>query len=282
MHRAVSRQVAAVKPMTIRPTQPPLEIEDREVACVVNALSTVAPQYQPGIPDVAALLEDRSDCLVAVSIELSKANPELSCSRGFALLAADPCLRRAVCEGLSELILGGGSWLGKASASVGARGRSRVEVLGRALHLLLTDRQADERAGLIFCMADFNGSGRINQAELERMLQSHLRVVSAAVPWLMEQSNSLPGEAGVEALQDRVARVTGLLRSEVESEVPAAVAQIFADLDQDSSDDISAAEWELAWRTHPELVDLMSLEGMNRMVHWATVSSSQSAAEEAA
>jgi hypothetical protein len=131
-------------------------------------------------------------------------------------------------------------------------------------------------------MADFNGSGRINQAELERMLQSHLRVVSAAVPWLMEQSNSLPGEAGVEALQDRVARVTGLLRSEVESEVPAAVAQIFADLDQDSSDDISAAEWELAWRTHPELVDLMSLEGMNRMVHWATVSSSQSAAEEAA
>jgi len=250
-------------------------IQDQEVAAVVMALSAAAPQFQPGVPDVAALLEDKNDCLVAASVELSKVRPELSCSRGFALLAADAGLRAALAQGLAGLCLGQG-FLGKpGGADSGARGRSRVEVLGRALHLLLTDKQADERAGLIFCMADFNGSGQINQAELKGMLHSHLRLVSAAVPWLMDQSDVLGRPGG---RQGDAAAVTELLRSEVESEVPAAVAQIFADLDQDGSNGISQAEWEYAWRKYPELVDLMSLEGMNRMVHWATVSSQAEAA----
>mmetsp|Transcript_34425 Transcript_34425/g.86803 ORF Transcript_34425/g.86803 Transcript_34425/m.86803 type:complete len:134 (-) Transcript_34425:125-526(-) len=56
-------------------------IQDQEVAAVVMALSAAAPQFQPGVPDVAALLEDKNDCLVAASVELSKARarPGMDC-----------------------------------------------------------------------------------------------------------------------------------------------------------------------------------------------------------
>ena len=54
----------------------------------MDALSAAAPLYSNGEPDVAALLEDRQGCLVAASMSISKRNPELSCARGFAVLAA--------------------------------------------------------------------------------------------------------------------------------------------------------------------------------------------------
>lgn len=245
-------------------------IED-EVSGIMAELARAAPLYAGKEPDVAALLQDRDGCLVAASIALSKHEPELSCARGFALLATEIGLREAVSAGLRGLLLEG-SFLGKREIH-GGEGRSRVEVLARALQLLLTDRPQCERACLMFSMADLNKSGAIQKQELHRMLESHVSMVGAAVPWLMHQSlRNSPDNRG---LEDRMQAVIADLKQEIAAEVPAAVEQIFSETDTDFNSVLTEREWKAAWRSHPELMDLLNLEGMHRMVCWAAAASKQ-------
>ena len=162
----------------------------------------------------------------------------------------DSLLRRAVADGLHGLILEG-AFLGSKHGLSGGKGRTRVEVLGRALHLLLTEKPQCERARLMFSMADQNRSGEIQKEELQRMLESHVRLVGAAVPWLVDRSMQSTEETTAGA--DHTNSIISQLKHEIESEVPAAVEEIFSELDADGNASLSAEEWTWPGAVTPSL-----------------------------
>ncbi|KAF4039099.1 hypothetical protein GN244_ATG08699 [Phytophthora infestans] len=61
------------------------------------------------------------------------------------------------------------------------------------------------------------------------------------------------------------------LMEEVEKEIPLAVNQIFREADLDQDDYIREQEWMFAWQAHPEFVELLTIDGMEKMAQWASV-----------
>jgi hypothetical protein len=62
-----------------------------------------------------------------------------------------------------------------------------------------------------------------------------------------------------------------MIMEDIEKDIPLAVNQIFLEADLDQDDFITEEEWLFAWQAHPEFVELMTIEGMKKVVQWAAV-----------
>lgn len=144
---------------------------------------------------------------------------------------------------------------------------------------LMTKGTIEEKAQNLFHAIDTMCDGKISREELTTAMQHRIRTVKKIFPKLLtdqvqiqmehEKVTSLnvdPDEAMSNALKSMET-----LMEEIEKEIPLAVNQIFQEADLDQDDFITQDEWLFAWQSHPEFVELMTIDGMKKFAQWASV-----------
>lgn len=144
---------------------------------------------------------------------------------------------------------------------------------------MMTQGTFEQKAHNLFRLIDTSGDGKISREELTKALERRVRTVKKIFPKLLRdqvalQMGSTQGEA-LEKSQDAavaqgVAALETLMR-EIEHEIPLAVNQVFQEADLDQDDFIHEDEWLLAWQSHPEFVELLSIDGLKKVAQWASV-----------
>lgn len=138
---------------------------------------------------------------------------------------------------------------------------------------LLGRGRPEERARHLFRICNSSADGCLTRSQLEKALTAHVESVYKVIPPLlvgeMRQllAEGRPGAAGVvKALRECEVALQDML-AEAKKEIPLAVDQVFKEYDGHG---LSLAEWSHAWRQHPELEKMMTIEGMSQMVQWAS------------
>ncbi|TDH69049.1 hypothetical protein CCR75_004580 [Bremia lactucae] len=144
---------------------------------------------------------------------------------------------------------------------------------------LMTKGTFEQKAHSLFVIVNKTGNGKITREELSQAMQRRIRAVKKLFPKLLrdqvqiqmahEQVKELSSVQDA-AMTSSVKAIEKLME-EVEKEIPLAVNQIFLEADFDQDDYIREQEWMFAWQAHPELVELMTIDGMKKMVQWASV-----------
>eukprot|EP00301_Raphidiophrys_heterophryoidea_P000941 c10470_g1_i1.p3 GENE.c10470_g1_i1~~c10470_g1_i1.p3 ORF type:complete len:116 (+),score=42.92 c10470_g1_i1:550-897(+) len=83
--------------------------------------------------------------------------------------------------------------------------------------------------------------------------------------------------SGAEELHDAVINCVVMVDAVVEDileELPALVAQVYAELGVPESHELTLEQWLRATQLHPEFLELVSVEGLSQMVQWATLATS--------
>ncbi|RLN94170.1 hypothetical protein BBJ28_00009675, partial [Nothophytophthora sp. Chile5] len=144
---------------------------------------------------------------------------------------------------------------------------------------LMTKGTFEQKAHNLFEVVDSTGDGKISREELTCAMQRRIRAVKNLFPKLLhDQVQIQMAHEQVEALsssQDaavaRGVQAIEVLMEEVEKEIPLAVNQIFREADLDQDDFIREEEWLFAWQSHPEFVELLTIDGMKKVAQWASV-----------
>nr|CCA25311.1 conserved hypothetical protein [Albugo laibachii Nc14] len=144
---------------------------------------------------------------------------------------------------------------------------------------LLTKGTVEEKAYNLFLTVDTSRDGRISRKELENAMQRRIHTVQTIFPKLlndqirvqMQSANvtSLPSTA--ESIMSEGLKLIETLMEDIEKDIPLAVNQIFSKADLDRDGYITEDEWLVAWQSHPELVELMTIDGMQKIAQWASV-----------
>lgn len=144
---------------------------------------------------------------------------------------------------------------------------------------LLTKGTVEEKAFNLFLTVDTSRDGRISRKELENAMQRRIHTVRTIFPKLltdqvhmqMQHANvtSLPSTA--ESIMSEGLKLIETLMEDIEKDIPLAVNQIFSKADLDRDGYITEDEWLVAWQSHPELVELMTIDGMQKIAQWASV-----------
>lgn len=144
---------------------------------------------------------------------------------------------------------------------------------------LMTKGTIEEKAQSLFHAIDTLCDGKISREELTTAMQRRIRTVKKIFPMLLKDQVQLQMQhenvtaLGVDsdaAMSSAVAAMETLME-EIEKEIPLAVNQIFQEADLNQDDFITQDEWLYAWQTHPEFVELMTIDGMKKFAQWASV-----------
>ncbi|TMW56116.1 hypothetical protein Poli38472_008764 [Pythium oligandrum] len=144
---------------------------------------------------------------------------------------------------------------------------------------LMAKGSVEEKAHSLFKLIDRTGHGKISREDLTTAMQRRIRTVKTIFPKLlrdqleiqMQHENVADIPASVEEAMAKGLHAIESLMEEIEQEIPLAVNQIFLEADLDQDDYITTDEWLFAWQTHPELVELMTVDGMKKVAQWASV-----------
>ncbi|EEY63825.1 uncharacterized protein PITG_02322 [Phytophthora infestans T30-4] len=144
---------------------------------------------------------------------------------------------------------------------------------------LMTKGTFEQKAHSLFEIVNKTGDGKITREELTEAMQQRIRAVKKLFPKLLrdqiqiqmanEQVKELSSVQDA-AMASSVQAIEELME-EVEKEIPLAVNQIFREADLDQDDYIREQEWMFAWQARPEFVELLTIDGMNKMAQWASV-----------
>ncbi|KAF0683744.1 Aste57867_24214 [Aphanomyces stellatus] len=133
----------------------------------------------------------------------------------------------------------------------------------------------DEKAVYLFQIVDSTGDGVLSPDEVRRALERRIRVVKDIFPMLLQEQ--LEYHLGDDATTAEQARLNeecmkvGLmaiesLMAQVETDIPLAVNQVFLSTPLSTPNRISLDEWRGLWQGHPELVELMTIDGMKKIM----------------
>lgn len=144
---------------------------------------------------------------------------------------------------------------------------------------LMTQGTIEEKAQSLFHAIDTLCDGKISRDELTMAMQRRIRGVRKIFPKLLEDQVALQMQhenvtslstSADDAMSSALASMETLME-EIEKEIPLAVNQIFTEADLNQDDFITQDEWLYAWQTHPEFVELMTIDGMKKFAQWASV-----------
>ncbi|OQR93929.1 hypothetical protein ACHHYP_02087 [Achlya hypogyna] len=149
----------------------------------------------------------------------------------------------------------------------------------------------EDKSNFIFHVIDAGRDGLISHEELTRAMQRRLQVVKGIFPMLLQEQIELQCQLQATSakptdpsLQDKALKIgteaLADLMKEIEKDIPLAVNQIFHEADMEKPGFISLDEWSLLWQSHPELVEMMTIDGMKKMMQWASVVHSPSSPTE--
>lgn len=144
---------------------------------------------------------------------------------------------------------------------------------------LVTRGTIEEKAQSLFHAIDTLCDGKISREELTTAMQRRIRTVKKIFPMLlhdqvalqMQHENVTALDADSDAAMSSAVASMEALMEEIEKEIPLAVNQIFQEADLNQDDFITQDEWLYAWQTHPEFVELMTIDGMKKFAQWASV-----------
>ncbi|KDO34498.1 hypothetical protein SPRG_00561 [Saprolegnia parasitica CBS 223.65] len=141
----------------------------------------------------------------------------------------------------------------------------------------------EEKSNFLFHVIDTTGDGLISHDELTRAMRRRLQVVKGIFPMLLQEQIELQcalqpavtTSANDTAVRDKAMRLGSEaladLIEEIEKDIPLAVDQIFLEAEREKPGFISLDEWCHMWQSHPELVEMMTIDGMKKMMQWAAV-----------
>lgn len=144
---------------------------------------------------------------------------------------------------------------------------------------LMTKGTVEEKARSLFLVIDTSQDGKISREELTNAMQRRIHTVKRIFPKLLTDQVELQMESDQvkqlehctdEAVSRGLEAIESLMK-DIEKEIPLAVNQIFLEADLDQDDFITEDEWLFAWHLHPEFVELMTIDGMKKLVQWASV-----------
>ncbi|KAH9192247.1 hypothetical protein AeNC1_005776 [Aphanomyces euteiches] len=135
----------------------------------------------------------------------------------------------------------------------------------------------DEKAVHLFQVIDSSNDGFLSPDELRRAMEGRIRIVKDIFPMLLKEQVGLHSESSGASreLIDECMKV-GLmaietLLAQVETDIPLAVNQIFLSTNLKAPNRITLDEWCRMWYAHPELVEMMTIDGMKKIMKMASV-----------
>ncbi|RHY28229.1 hypothetical protein DYB32_006123 [Aphanomyces invadans] len=150
----------------------------------------------------------------------------------------------------------------------------------------------------MFQAIDTQHDGRLSPDELRRAMELRLRVVREVFPLLLQEqlalaTSSSPNSSknlNEEGMKAGLMAIESLM-SQVEGDIPLAVRQVFLSMTLQEPNHINLTEWRRMWyvddshlqrrsvhltdnlgrHDHPELVEMMTIDGMKKILRVATV-----------
>ncbi|CAM9293443.1 unnamed protein product [Phaeothamnion confervicola] len=172
-----------------------------------------------------------------------------------------------------------------ASPPVGFSDRG-LHLVGRALDdfavsaYMMAHASPEDRGRFVFHAMDTDENERLDRGEMQRALQTYMAGVGRVIPKLVAHQlergtgqDQVVSDADRARIVRRSAAVVDQLMAEIMKEIPSAVEQIFLEVQAGGS--IGEGDWEAAWQNYPELLDMMSLQGLSKITHWAAMLSEQ-------
>lgn len=130
---------------------------------------------------------------------------------------------------------------------------------------LLRRGTMEDKARNLFYSLDENEDGAIDREELCQALERRLELLVKILPSLLGSETSDSGTPSL-SIQSSFDQIFQELRDQ---DIPLLVNEIFRQCDFTQTNSMSVEEWDTAWRVSPELVELLTLEGMMNIAHWA-------------
>lgn len=149
--------------------------------------------------------------------------------------------------------------------------------LAQCIYVLI-EAAPEHRVRGLFDLMDVDHDGLLTRRELQDALSNHMRAVATAVREIVRYrwehgggqrgQDSIVGGAMGDAGSERALRAIDRVVREVEIEIPDAVDQIFHDVGAEVSETISYEAWQLEWKQHPELLEMMSVRSIGSLAEW--------------